>query len=310
MKTFLLFYYSTKLSASFTRLLYSSSSFSMSSLLSPGACDNYFKMGSKTRRHSVIGCIGYEHANPCVSVIDSIVEKVDVGVGCGIGCDDSGHDNNNTCAICLESLVLYAGIDGASQKNVATTECGHTFCLSCLLTNLRVSNLCPLCRTPVEKNVKQVLKPLSYSEGIGLLNHELNGLRIYEDVEQYVQNALEISTQPNTNGQNVQDVIDSIVNMVTNFGFNLLYDATLHTNGGEEQHMDQEWIVQMYNNDDSDDSTINDYNNSDDSDDSEEEDEEEEEEDEEEEEEEEDDEEKKESKYQVVLPEVPESMLE
>lgn len=230
----------------------------MSSLLSPGACDNYFKMGSKTRRHSVIGCIGYEHANPCVSVIDSdSAEKVDVGVGC----DDSGHDNNNTCAICLESLVLYAGIGGAPQINVATTECGHTFCLSCLLSNLRVSNLCPLCRTPVEKNVKQVLKPLSYSEGIGLLNHELNGLRIYEDVEQYVQNALEISTQPNTNGQNVQDVVDSLVNMVTNFGFNLLFDAALHASG-EEQHMDQEWIIQMYNDGESSesnsDSSIND----------------------------------------------------
>jgi len=25
---------------------------------------NYFKLGSLTRRHSVIGCIGYEYANP------------------------------------------------------------------------------------------------------------------------------------------------------------------------------------------------------------------------------------------------------
>jgi hypothetical protein len=109
--------------------------------------------------------------------------------------------------------------------------------------------------------VKQVLKPLSYSEGIGLLSHELNALRIVEDVEQFVQNAMEISSQPNTNGQNVEDVVGDLVTMVTNFGFNLLYDATLHTNGGEEQHMDQEWIVQMYNDDDDndDDSAINDY---------------------------------------------------
>jgi hypothetical protein len=201
-------------------------------------------LGSSTRRHSVIGCIGYENANPCVTCIDSSVEKVDVGVGC-----DQDYNDKNTCAICLECFDNTSGFSCGPQKNIATTECGHTFCLSCLLTNLRVSNFCPLCRNPVEKNVKQVLTPLSYSEGVGLLNHELNGLRVYEDIEQYVQNAIETSTQPNTDGQNVQDVIDNIMNMVTNFGFNLLYDATLHMNGGEEQQMDQEWIVQMYNND-------------------------------------------------------------
>jgi hypothetical protein len=105
--------------------------------------------------------------------------------------------------------------------------------------------------------VKKVLKPLSYTEGIGLLDRELNGLRIYEDIEQYVQNAREVSSQPNTSGQNVEDVIGDIMIMVTNFGFNLLFDATLHTNGSEE-HMDPEWIIQMYNDDDDDSTTLND----------------------------------------------------
>ena len=119
--------------------------------------------------------------------------------------------------------------------------------------------------TKNEKDEKQKMKSLSYSEGIGLLDHELNGLRILEEVEQFVQNAVEISSQPNTNGQNVQDVIDSVMNMVTNFGFTLLYDATLHTTGSEE-HMDPDWLIQMYN-DDSDDSSMSDssMNDSDDS---------------------------------------------
>jgi hypothetical protein len=94
--------------------------------------------------------------------------------------------------------------------------------------------------------------------------------------------------------------------MVTNFGFNLLFDATLHTNGGEE-HMDPEWINQMYDDgdddgDNDDDSTINDYNSE--SDDSESESEsdsdggdg--------------DDESKNKRIVLFVLPEVPESMLE
>jgi hypothetical protein len=218
-------------------------------MLSPNSCTKYFRLGSKTRRDGVIGCMGYENANP----IPSLVETVDVGVGC-----DCANEIVVTCAICLENID--AAGDGNVQKNIATTECGHTFCLSCLLKNLRVSNLCPLCRAPVEKEVKRVLKPLSYSEGIGLLDHELNGLRIYEDIEQFVQNAMDVSSQPNTNGQNVEDVIGNIMTMVTNFGFNLLFDATLHTSGGEE-HMDEEWIIQMYDGDDGDgdDSTIN-YN--------------------------------------------------
>jgi hypothetical protein len=190
--------------------------------------------------------MGYENANP---PIPSLVETVDVGVGCDCA------NEIVTCAICLENIN--AGY-GAVQKNIATTECGHTFCLSCLLTNLHTSNLCPLCRAPIEKNVKHVLKPLSYSDGIGLLDHELNGLRIMDDVEQFVQNAIEISSQPNTDGQNVEEIVGDLMNMVTNFGFNLLYDAALHSSGSE-QNMDQEWIIQMYDDANSDNSgTTND----------------------------------------------------
>lgn len=230
---------------------------SMSSM-SPNSCGKYFRLGSKTRRDSVIGCIGYEHANPTPSFNASFVETetAEIGVGTSSACDNG----DNTCAVCLESFD--SGYAHAPQKNIATTECGHTFCLSCLLTNLHTSNLCPLCRTPIEKNVKHVLKPLSYSDGIGLLDHELNCLRILEDIEQFVQNAIEISSQPNTDGQNVEEVIGDLMNMVTNFGFNLLYDAALHSSGSE-QNMDQEWIIQMYDDANSDNSGITNDNNSD-----------------------------------------------
>jgi hypothetical protein len=222
--------------------------------MSPNSCGKYFRLGSKTRRDSVIGCIGYEHANPTPSFNASFVETAEIGVGTSSACDNG----DNTCAVCLESFD--SGY--APQKNIATTECGHTFCLSCLLTNLHTSNLCPLCRAPIEKDVKHVLKPLSYSDGIGLLDHELNGLRILEDIEQFVQNAIEISSQPNTDGQNVEEVVGDLMNMVTNFGFNLLYDAALHSSGSE-QNMDQEWIIQMYNDANSDNSGITNDNNSD-----------------------------------------------
>lgn len=268
-------------------------------MLSPNSCVKYFKMGSTTRRHSVIGCIGYENANPTPNLITNVLpETADVGVGTS----DADEGNNITCAICLECIDSgsSSGSSDHQKKNVAITECGHTFCLSCLLKNLHTSNLCPLCRAPVEENVKHVLKPLSYSEGIGLLDRQLDGLQIYEDVEQFVQNAMEISSQPNTDGQNVDDVIGDIMIMITNFGFNLLYNATLHTNGSEE-HMDPEWIIQMYDDDgdDGDDSTIiNDSDDSDSESDSDHEDE-----------SDSDDEDESKNK-RIVLPEVPESMLE
>jgi hypothetical protein len=266
-------------------------------LLSPAACVNYFKMGSSTRRYSVIGCIGYENASPsCIPETVETVETVEIGVGTST-CDD----DDNACAICLECFDSGC----APQKNIATTECGHTFCLSCLLKNLHTSNLCPLCRAPVEQNVKRVLKPLSYTEGIGLLDRQLDGLRIYEDVEQFVQNAMEVSSQSNTDGQNVEEVIGDIMNMVTNFGFNLLYNSTLHTNGSEE-HMDPEWIIQMY--DDDDDSTI--INDSDDSDDSDSDSESETDDSDSESESDDDDAEEESKNKRIVLPEVPESMLE
>ena len=232
-------------------------------MLSSASCANYFKIGSTTRRYSVIGCIGYENANPssCIPETAETVETVEtaeIGVGTWDG-------EPIECAICLECLDSGSGSGCAPQKkNIATTECGHTFCLSCLLKNLHHSNLCPLCRAPVEQNVNHVLKPLSYSDGIGLLDHELHGLRIMEEVEQFVQNAVEISADPNTNGQNIEDIVGDLMNMVTNFGFHLLYDAALHSSG-TEQHMDNEWIIQMYDDDTnsgsgSDDSSINDYN--------------------------------------------------
>jgi hypothetical protein len=171
---------------------------------------------------------------------------------------------------------------------------------------LHTSNLCPLCRAPIEENVKHVLKPLSYSDGIGLLDRQLNGLQIYEDVEQFVQNAMEVSSQPNTNGQNVEDVVGDIMTMITYFGFNLLYNATLHTNGSEE-HMDPEWIIQMYDGDD--DSTINEHNSDSESDSESDSDDEDDSDDDEDDSDDSDGEDDSKNK-RVVLPEVPESMLQ
>ena len=204
--------------------------------------DGYFKLGANTRRYSVIGCLGYEYANPPFKKSHDVVDVADAATStsCANHADGNGNsDDVQTCAICMEDV---------GQKNAASTECGHTFCLSCLLSHLKHSNSCPLCRTPVDQNSKRVLKPLSYSDGIALLDHELNAVDVYDRVEQYVQNAMEVSANPQTDGRNVEAVIEDFMILIASFGFNLLYDTVCHTNGGEH-NIDQEWIVEMYGDD-------------------------------------------------------------
>jgi len=234
-------------------------------VLTAASCEQYFKLGSATRRHSVIGCNGYEIANPTENnnINNIAIETKDATTSTSTSPStpvlveekEKETCSASTCAICMEDV---------GQKNAASTECGHTFCLSCLLSQLKHSNSCPLCRTPIDQNAKKVLKPLSYSDGIALLDHELTSLRILEDVEQYVQNAIEISANPQTDGHNVQMVVEDLMNLFTVFGFNLLFDTVSYANDGEN-NMDQEWIVEMYGDDDDDSEDDNsDDDNSDD----------------------------------------------
>ena len=56
-------------------------------------------------------------------------------------------DRIDSCCICME--------DVDSKKNCVTTECGHTFCASCLFRYLEENNTCPLCRVVLRRPVKK-----------------------------------------------------------------------------------------------------------------------------------------------------------
>ena len=196
---------------------------------------NYFKLGSLTRRHSVIGCIGYEYANPPQK--EEKEEKEEETK------EKEEEKPKNSCAICLEQQ------EHDQTKNLATTPCGHTFCLTCLLGHLKYNNSCPLCRAPIEENAKKIVTPISYDEGVMLLNHELTSLRIEENIQEQVDALIEISGNPQTDGSNVSSIVDELMVMVASFGFNLLYDAVCHMHNGEE-NIDPEWQYEMYGSDD------------------------------------------------------------
>ena len=196
---------------------------------------DYFKLGSLTRRYSVIGCIGFEFANPSPQLFEEDKEEYKQKECIS---KKEEKEEQNSCAICLEQQEC------EQTKNLATTPCGHTFCLTCLLSHLKHNNTCPLCRAPIEENSKKPAAPITYDDGVSLLNYELTSLRIEEDIEQFVQNAIEIAGNSQTDGSNVRSVIDDLMTMVASFGFNLLYDALCHMHHGEE-NVDPEWQYEM-----------------------------------------------------------------
>jgi hypothetical protein len=191
-----------------------------------------------TRRHSIIGCIGFEFANPSPQLFEEDKEEYKQKEDKEECSKKEEQKEENSCAICLEQQ------EREQTKNLATTPCGHTFCLTCLLSHLKHNNTCPLCRAPIEENSKKPAAPISYDEGVMLLNYELTSLRIEEDIEQFVQNAIEIAGNSQTDGSNVRSVIDDLMTMVASFGFNLLYDALCHMHHGEE-NVDPEWQYEM-----------------------------------------------------------------
>ena len=198
---------------------------------------DYFKLGSLTRRHSIIGCIGFEFANPSPQLFEEYKEEQKENKQKEEHKEEQKEENS--CAICLEQQ------EREQTKNLATTPCGHTFCLTCLLSHLKHNNTCPLCRAPIEENSKKPAAHITYDEGVMLLNYELSSLRIEEEIEQFVQNAIEIAGNSQTDGSNVSSVVDDLMTMVANFGFNLLYDAVCHMHHGEE-NVDPEWQYEMY----------------------------------------------------------------
>ena len=61
---------------------------------------------------------------------------------------ESYSDNTKAqeCIICCEPI----------SKNIAILECGHTFCLSCMVQHGRENNNCPCCRIEFTNKPKKV----------------------------------------------------------------------------------------------------------------------------------------------------------
>lgn len=75
--------------------------------------------------------------------------------------------DSDCCSICLESFH-----SKPKNRNKIFLECGHEFCFTCIIPQMKQKNSCPLCRAKIDKNIvgKNIPKKLSHTEGVGLLD--------------------------------------------------------------------------------------------------------------------------------------------
>jgi hypothetical protein len=99
--------------------------------------------GVKNIRESV--CVNSNIEN-IENVVENVVETV--------------VPESNECSICYETM---------GDKNCCVTECGHKFCLKCLLLAMDRNNTCPMCRHVLKED----------SRGLGIIT----GDRLLNEVD-------------------------------------------------------------------------------------------------------------------------------
>ena len=80
------------------------------------------------------------------------------------------------CPICYEKLQ-FLKYDEKEEKikpnpNVVTTQCGHSFCFTCLSKHLALKHKCPMCRTKIINRNRYRL--LTTEEGCFVINQKVD----------------------------------------------------------------------------------------------------------------------------------------
>jgi len=111
--------------------------------------------------------------------------------------NDRNESIDHECAICYEAI---------GQTNRCTTQCGHTFCMTCILRLVRsgssISNSCPLCRTALVDRPAIVSPPPPSDDFENYINGYNTPPSNIENIN-YILNTHE-------NIRNIDNTIDSI----------------------------------------------------------------------------------------------------
>jgi hypothetical protein len=76
------------------------------------------------------------------------------------------QQSGEECSICMEELD--------NGKNIAKTNCGHSFCLSCLVRALKNNNTCPMCRANIEEEKPKNTTAIGLDDCVELIKEEMD----------------------------------------------------------------------------------------------------------------------------------------
>ena len=138
--------------------------------------------------------------------------------------------NNNECPICMDDIDI--------TKNCITTECGHRFHASCLMTNVSHNGFnCPYCRTGMAEEIEvnngndddeSIYDDMElyddYSlRGLRLFTNNINNER-HDDTDLLEEQEYVEYMEFDTNSQIDESIPTSAVVMEKLIGFGILYE--------------------------------------------------------------------------------------
>lgn len=85
------------------------------------------------------------------------------------------NQNQEICSICHDNLD--------STKNFAKTNCGHSFCLSCLVEALKHNNRCPLCRSNIKDKEKKTYKKINLQECVPCIEEAIECFPLSDHID-------------------------------------------------------------------------------------------------------------------------------
>jgi hypothetical protein len=136
---------------------------------------------------------------------------------------------SDCCSICLESFD-----SKPKNSNKIFLECGHEFCFTCIIPQMKQKNSCPLCRAPIDKKGggnENIPEKLSHTAGVGLLDRVMYEHYTRDMIKHDIRDMLEkIKFNMEYNIEiNWKDLefkcANSVLFDMENFGIRLLYTA-------------------------------------------------------------------------------------
>lgn len=146
-----------------------------------------------------------------------------------------GRIESDCCSICLESFDLKP-----KNSNKIFLECGHEFCFTCMIPQMKQKNSCPLCRAKIDKNKEEDGDGgrrgpvrLSHTAGLGLLDDVIYQSDTRSMIKYDIRDMLEkiqfnMKNNIETDWRELESkCTSSIMYDVENLGIRLLYGAKI-----------------------------------------------------------------------------------